>query len=254
MREHIRACTNRHSPQKFLNEAVLASAQARAWLADRLSICRRMHYLKSLVGKAPQIWMLTGVQLIEEGSVRFAQGSSASTGGGFTIPIPEPATQMTLAATGNGAVSGKGDVHAKMDSESAYGYQGSRVWAAQFMRLKVKVRKQIVSEQDGQTAGEWIKLRQLDNLKRDGVRHKKDNKDEYEQPQEDMNATNVELSDALGETGEEVIGDLVGVDWRLVDNYVEYLSTLAKDEKEEFENDDQDDDEDEDDNEDAPKM
>lgn len=234
-----------------MNEAILASAQARAWLADRLSICRRIHYLKSLAGKAPQIWMLTGVQLIEEGSVRFAQGLSASTGGGFTIPIPELATQLALAATGNGAVSGKGDIYAKMDSESAYGYQGSRVWAAQFRRLKMKARKQIISEQDGQAAGEWVKLRQLDNLKRDGVRDKKDNKDEYEQPPEDMNATNVELSDALGETGEEMIGDLVDVDWSLVDRYVEYISTLAADEKEEFENDDQGDDEDEDDNEDA---
>lgn len=185
--------------------------------------------------------MLTGVQLVKEGSVSFAQGSSKSIAGGFTVPLPDPATQMVASASGNGALSTKAERNAKMDSESAYGYQDSRVWAAQFMKLKVKLRRQIVGEQDGQTAGEWIRLRQLDDLRRDGVRNKKIDESDSEQPLEDISTSNVKLSHVVGKDGEEIDGDLMGVDWRLVDRYVEYVSALAADEQSGFEDDDEDD-------------
>lgn len=152
------------------------------------------------------------------------------------MPIPEPTTGPVLAAGGTGTVSGKGDVHHKADSESIYGYSGDRVWAAQFMSVDVKVGKEIPKPQAGQSAKKWIKLRQLDDLKKDGTRNK-------EQTEEDVNEYvdlgSVGVAGLSEYPGKDIADDLSNVDWELVDLYLDYILNVPEDDGDDSEYEDE---------------
>lgn len=102
-------------------------------------MCRRIYYIKHLLGKAPKIWILTGIQLIKKGSVQYAHGSIVLTGSGFTIPILDPIVGTAAAVVGSGTVAAKAEAHLQTESNIAYSHQNTRVYAAQFIDVDAKV-------------------------------------------------------------------------------------------------------------------
>lgn len=135
-------------------------------------------------------------------------------------------------------MTAKADTHSKTDSETGYGHQEARVWAAQFIRLDVKVQSEIPNGAGGQSTREWLKLRHLYDLKKDGVRD--DDKSEN-QPEEYVDTGHFLALDSATKLDEDMVGDLSGVDWNLVDAYLDFISkALEADEDSEDEDDDED--------------
>lgn len=73
-------------PERFLNESVLQSPKAWAWLVSRLSVNRRAPFGERLKGQYLGVWMVTGIQIVEDGEVGLARRSGRVFGTGFTIP------------------------------------------------------------------------------------------------------------------------------------------------------------------------
>ncbi|PYI18600.1 hypothetical protein BO99DRAFT_443660 [Aspergillus violaceofuscus CBS 115571] len=98
------------NPDLFLEQVILPSTEAKRWLATQLTVSRTMHYLsRAILGTArqPQIWLLTGLQYINRTRI-------------------EAGDQELHMGTETGRSTGD-------DPEE-------KIWAAQFMELKVKYR------------------------------------------------------------------------------------------------------------------
>jgi len=120
-------------PEKFLRDEVITQAGVREWIRNQASISFKGHFGMHKF-KAPEIWMVTGVQLVTGGDVQV--GSSRSVGGSIGAHI-DPGLAFG-APPGLASVG----VHASHshDSEAnhGYGYENERVWAAQFMEVKIE--------------------------------------------------------------------------------------------------------------------
>jgi hypothetical protein len=169
--------------------------------------------------------MLTGVQLLQQGEVTLAKSSSSSTGGGFTVPIPEPVAGTARAvAGGGGAVTIKGDIRGKSESGSVYGHADARVWAAQFMRLKIKLANEVPHEGSQVTSRKWIKFRELVDLGTEGIWS--DEEDDIGVEYAELNDIALSVSDS--ELRMEITENTLEVDWNLVDEYLDYVAAVPQ--------------------------
>ncbi|KAB5515625.1 hypothetical protein GE09DRAFT_1066659 [Coniochaeta sp. 2T2.1] len=83
----------------FFKYSVLASKEAVSWLNNTLEVGKKYWDVsgRSLGdSRHPQIWMVTGVQLISEGEVKSARNTSITTSAKANNPAPEPATALPL--------------------------------------------------------------------------------------------------------------------------------------------------------------
>jgi hypothetical protein len=132
------------------------------------------------------LWMVTGIQQIDGGKIVLGSSSEASTGVGITVPIPDPAGGgvMTAASGGPGAMKLKGEVKGGGGTGNDYTHEDSRVWAAQFMRLKPSLKREVQNETTGEFE-KWVKLRDLVDLGRRGVRADHDGSEEENDDDDD---------------------------------------------------------------------
>lgn len=159
-------------PESLLNEVVLKSPSAKAWLGQQLSISRKMYRLSQLkFGKSrhPRIWLVTGIQYLSNARVVSEWSKSSEASLGFTVPVPEPITAAATVVTGQGALSAKASLSSHADSSVAYHHHDERVWAAQFTPLKVKFHPASQGV-DEATFPTHIKLHELEDLVTTGVR------------------------------------------------------------------------------------
>jgi hypothetical protein len=122
-------------PEKFLKEEVMTQVGVQEWIRTQASISHSAAHWNSF--KAPKIWMVTGVQLITGGSVQV--GSSTSTHGALGASAdPGPAVGLPpgLLPIGGEVNHGHGS-----ETNSGYSYTDERVWAAQFMEIKIEYGK-----------------------------------------------------------------------------------------------------------------
>jgi len=181
------------------------------------------------------IWMVTGIQELTTTHVDLDRGSEASTGGGITMPVPEPvmATVGELAGDGS-AVGVKGDRHSKKGTGTSYGFTDTRLAAAQFMRLDVKIQSEVPQEaMDADGKQRWIKLKQLVDLGAEGVKDDS-SKDVQKPPEEYARLEGVELTgcDSDEHLRTALIESSRNVDWQMFEDYIKLEEAGRLDEKE----------------------
>lgn len=137
--------TTKFSPQKFLDYILQNDPEVRTCLRRWVSISRTIYYVNRLsLGKSryPQIWFVTGLQTIADGKI-FVQQNDGSYRGVFgTVPMIDPVSQAAqFLASGEGLVNVQWDDERKEGFEQDYGYKGDRIWAAQYMRLRLNWEK-----------------------------------------------------------------------------------------------------------------
>jgi len=211
-------------PESLLNEVVLKSPLAKAWLEQQLSISRKMYHLSRLkFGKSryPRIWFVTGIQYISNAHVVNGWSKSSEASLGFTVPVPEPVTAAATIATAQGALSAKASLSSHSDAIAAYHHHDERVWAAQFTPLKVKFhhRSQGAVEAAFPT---HIKLHDLEDLTTAGVRSGA----QSGQPGPVEGSAEISgLEDRSNEQSQEAKNELIEatqeIDWDFYEEYLE---------------------------------
>jgi len=119
-------------PEKFLRDEVITQDGAQEWIRTQASISFKAHFGLPRF-KAPEIWMVTGVQLITGGNVQV--GSSRS----ISSTIGAAGDPGVAFGTPPGTTAIRAEVSHGNDSEANTGYshKDERVWAAQFMEVKI---------------------------------------------------------------------------------------------------------------------
>lgn len=121
------------SPQKFLKEKVMSQEGCDEWIRTQASIS-----FKGKFGhhkwKAPEIWMVTGLQLVRGGDV-YAAGSrdkkfEAGVGGDPSLAAGLPPGTLKIKAEAGRETS--------EEANNGYGFDDERVWAAQFMEIGIE--------------------------------------------------------------------------------------------------------------------
>lgn len=158
-------------PVKFLRDEVIAQEGAQEWIRTQASISFKAKFGRPKF-KAPEIWMVTGVQLVTEGNVKVGSSKSISTtvggsgdpGAAFGAP---PGTTAIGAEVSHGRES---------EANTGYSHKDERVWAAQFMEIKIdfgtEADKDLKSKENKPlpAAISTFKLEDIADLKARGIR------------------------------------------------------------------------------------
>jgi hypothetical protein len=123
------------SSDTFFRQNVLSEDAARLWLETRLSVASKFRAWWQNTTKAPKIWLLTGIYLMEDAVTYTVSARSTSGGASTSIPIPEP---TGLAALLGVAVGAKFAVGRGFEAQAIAQIQGQKVWAAQWTPVSVK--------------------------------------------------------------------------------------------------------------------
>ncbi|KAH7336624.1 hypothetical protein BKA65DRAFT_553262 [Rhexocercosporidium sp. MPI-PUGE-AT-0058] len=120
-------------PEKFLRDEVMAQEGVQEWVRTQASISFKGHFGMHKF-KAPEIWMVTGIQLITGGDVHVGSSRSVSGTVGASADVGAAlGGPPRVAAIGAEASHGHNS-----EANNAYGYDDERVWAAQFMEVKIE--------------------------------------------------------------------------------------------------------------------
>jgi hypothetical protein len=112
----------------FLRESVMKQKGIDKWIRTQASISRSNHHRRI---KVPEIWMVTGVQLVTNGEVH--TGSSRRVNGGVRAGA-DPGPLLGL-APGTAALRLDAGKENNAVVNNHFGHDGERVWAAQFMQV-----------------------------------------------------------------------------------------------------------------------
>ena len=85
------------SPQSFFKNVLLLEKDAVFWLETRLSVMRKIDYLYTKLRSNPHIWMLTGLELLEDATHIDVQGRTSENSAAAAVPVPEPTGFAALA-------------------------------------------------------------------------------------------------------------------------------------------------------------
>jgi hypothetical protein len=188
-------------PEKFLRNEVITQEGAEEWIRTQASISFKARFGLPRF-KAPEVWMVTGVQLITGGNVQVGSsrsisgtvGGSGDPGAAFGAP---PGTTAIGAEASHGHDS---------EANTGYSHKDERVWAAQFMEIKfdfgTEADKELKSKERKPLPAtiSTFRLEDIADLKARGIR-----------------ATQQQRADANGQPFEKT-PDLVG---RIVTNSVD---------------------------------
>lgn len=119
-------------PGQFLRDEVITQDGIQEWIRTQASIAFKGFFGKNKF-KAPEIWMVTGVQLVTEGDVFVGSSRSISNTLGAS---GDPGISFG-APPGMTAIGGEMSYAQGSEANNGYGYEGERVWAAQFMEVKI---------------------------------------------------------------------------------------------------------------------
>jgi hypothetical protein len=150
---------------------ILGCPEAKRWLNSRIRVVRKIFYLNRLrIGRDrhPQIWIVTGIQLLSDATVRSEQAASASVGVNLQVPAPEIMSAAAVALGDRGGFGGQVSNKKGGGSIVEYHHVDERVWAAQFRRLRLNFIKEGTT--DPAPARE-VSLHDLLDLGRMGMRH-----------------------------------------------------------------------------------
>jgi hypothetical protein len=209
-------------PESFLNEVVLKSEPARAWLANQLSISRHMYYVNRAtfgLGKLPHIWLVTGIQYVTSAEVVAIRAQSKKISASANIPIPEPVAAAAMILGGQEGVAVGIENNTTNQTTTSYHHKDERVWAAQFTQLSVKFSPEPVLA--GSLPAQ-VPLHDLVDLKSGGIRNE-DRPDAPSLSKESAEISVLEEGDITQPHGEDLIDQMQDVDWTTVN---ELLGTV----------------------------
>jgi hypothetical protein len=97
-----------------------------------------LSWLKAGKSKHPQIWMVTGIQMLSNATVYSDRTGSAKTGASVQDPMPELASAVLVGARSDGKLAEAAIPSSKgIFTNVEYQDKKERVWAAQFLRLNL---------------------------------------------------------------------------------------------------------------------
>ncbi|OCL13544.1 hypothetical protein AOQ84DRAFT_436266 [Glonium stellatum] len=230
-------------PLKFFKDEVFTQLGVEDWIREQLSIKFTARW-KNGSWKAPDIWLVTGIQLITGGTVLVGSSKNSSQSVGAKID----AGIMQGMPTGQDLVSVQGSHKTAAGTTTQYGHQDERVWAAQFMQLIVEFRK---SNEKGAPDSMIVSLKEIEDLGEDKVRDDESPNRQSGEAQDgsDINNTGEHVAEIVGvgsETASEEekakstdfeVSDrsyeeaMEGIDWVKYDEHSKYLNMYAESEK-----------------------
>lgn len=206
-----------------MNNVILNSDNSRTWLASKLTLLYRMALfakLRKAVSKPPKIWMVTGLQYIEDATISTVANAARSTAGNVRVPFPDPSLVAAIAdiPTVQGGVSSLGNEAATSD----YDHADERIWAAQFRPLKVEYRLSTETmHRSGTTDTTWIKLCGPENLRHEGIRTEEGGDEEHETRTDCASLAQIVGIDDIEidqtDISRTVLDSMLDVDWVLLD-------------------------------------
>jgi hypothetical protein len=120
-------------PQKFLKEKVMTQADCEEWIRTQASIS-----IKGKFGhhkwKTPEIWMVTGLQMVTGGDV-YAAGSREKKVEGGVGGDPSLAAGLP---PGTLKIKAEASHERSEETSNGFGFEDERVWAAQFMEIDIE--------------------------------------------------------------------------------------------------------------------
>lgn len=122
---------NQLRPEEFLQKEVFTQIGAKEWIQKQLEA-------RHGIQKAPEIWMLTGIQLVTGGQVEEGFRKAHSQHLGATI---DAGTVTSGVPSGPELISIDASHGSSSNTEANFSYEDQRVWAAQYMQLKFDPRK-----------------------------------------------------------------------------------------------------------------
>jgi hypothetical protein len=120
------------SSDKFFEDYLLKQDTARQWFQTRLSVARSITASVNNLIKAPDMWLLTGMYIIEDGTVFSVRKESSSSDASAKMPIPEPTGLTELAGVKIGATISLGN---GIEALASTQIEGKKVWAAQWIKV-----------------------------------------------------------------------------------------------------------------------
>jgi len=205
------------TPEKFLNEVLLASPSARAWLTTQLSISRVIYYVnRAGLSKPPRIWMVTGIQYIIDANVVNNRSQHQVVSASANIPVPEPVSAAVAILGGQEGLSGGFVVDSSSRMKMSYHHEDERVWAAQFTQLAVKFTPKPESIDD---LPNRIPLRDVVDLKSAGVRAGSQPPD-FTLTEEFAEICGLEEDNTPQSSGEDLVKRMQDVDWGMLNKYL----------------------------------
>ncbi|KAK6359277.1 hypothetical protein TWF696_000440 [Orbilia brochopaga] len=209
-------------PETFLNEVVLKSEGARAWLAAHLSVSRYAAYKRNTLGTGTRIWLVTGIQTVANANISVVNRQDKSLSFSATAPAPDPVVAAVTVLTGDGGIASVGVTNTTTkETATSYGHEDARIWAAQFTQLSVKFTSKSSGLQSQVGPSAWIQLRDLPDHQTGGIR--------ASARPNGVPSLNNEVAEILvgGDDGEEQLEgeDLLDlmqdVDWEELDEFIE---------------------------------
>jgi hypothetical protein len=179
---------------------VLESSGAREWLRSRLTVARKIYHInqhKPGKSRYPQIWMVTGIQMFSEAHIKNGWKES-----------PEVVLQPMISNNLGGTLE--------------YFHKGERVWAAQFMRLKVKFYYKESEEHPAPAS--HIELDEWHNFGPQGMR---DTPGHIGKEFAETTGLHHARMDEKEEVGDQDIGAMEKDDWTLFAKYLEFENRVA---------------------------
>ncbi|KAF1956977.1 hypothetical protein CC80DRAFT_52932 [Byssothecium circinans] len=120
-------------PESFLRE-VFKQPQLEQWLRMHASVTYRSKHSTHGEWKAPELWLVTGVQYVTGGAFHFEGNFSTATSAGAGADLG------ALAGGPPGVLKVKADASRERSNgaQNDFGHEDERVWAAQFMPVKIE--------------------------------------------------------------------------------------------------------------------
>lgn len=204
-------------PEKFLNEALLASPSPRAWLATQLSISRAMYYINQAgLSKQPGIWLVTGIQYITDAHVVNKRSQHQVLSVSVKIPVPEPVVAAMTVLSGQEGLSGEFGIEKASKMAMSYHHEDERAWAAQFTQLAVKFSRtpELINDLPNR-----IPLRDLVDLQSKGIRAGAQTTD-FTLSGESAEIYGLGEDDNPQSSGEDLVKRMQDVDWSMLSKYL----------------------------------
>lgn len=199
---------------------ILASPEARIWLADKLSVSRTVYHLSQVgLKKQPHIWMVTGIQYITDAVVFDKQTRRQTGSASANILIPEPISAAVTVLGGQEGLSGGFEADYASRTRTAYGHKDERVWAAQFTQLAVQFTSALMSSNE---LPNRIPLRDVVDIKSGAVRAASKIAD-FTLSGEFAEVCGLE-DDYMELSGEELLKRMQDVDWGMLNLFLAQTS------------------------------
>ena len=116
---------------------MLKQDAVREWFETRLSVARSITAAVNNLVKAPDIWLLTGTYIVEDGTVFSIRKVNSSSDASASVPIPEPTGLTELVGSKVGA---KIRLGSGIEAQASTQIEGKKVWAAQWIKVRLHDR------------------------------------------------------------------------------------------------------------------